>query len=129
MTTEEEREEIKRKREARKKLERKDFNRQDAGKYKKFANRDKTWRRPKGRHSKLRRERGVRQKVKVGRRKPQHLRDVHPCGRKEVLIHNPQELETVDPETEAARIAAKVGQRKRQKIREQAEEKDIKLLN
>jgi len=127
MTSEEK--QVKKKREARKKLKSRDFDRQDAGKYEKFKNDDKTWRRPRGRHSKLRKERGRKQKVKVGRRKPKELRNVHPSGRKEVLVHNLQELDEIDPATEAARIAAKVGQRKKEKIKEKAEEEEIKLLN
>lgn len=72
---------------------------------------------------------GTPRLVKIGYRGPKKYRGLHPSGYREVLVHNPEELESIDPEAQAARIAASVGKRKRMLISEAAEEKGIKLLN
>jgi len=54
--------------------------------------------------------------VSIGYRSPVAARDLHPSGFREVLIHNPADLEGVDPSTEAVRIAHGVGSRKRRAI-------------
>lgn len=88
------------------------------------------WRRPKGLQSKVR----IRKKSKIkmpspGYGAPKKLKYLHPSGLKEVLIHNIQELEKIDPKKEAARIARTIGQRKRKEILKKAEELKIKVLN
>lgn len=89
-----------------------------------------SWRRPRGRHSRIRLEKkGAPAKPKAGYRTRKSERGKHPSGYDEVLVHNTSDLEEVDPETEAARIAGKVGARKREMIVEKADELDIKLLN
>jgi large subunit ribosomal protein L32e len=44
-------------------------------------------------------------------------------------VHNTSDLEQVDPETEAARIASKVGGKKTEQIVEKADQEEIKVLN
>ncbi|MEM7826253.1 MAG: 50S ribosomal protein L32e [Candidatus Aenigmatarchaeota archaeon] len=88
------------------------------------------WRRPRGMHSKIR----IRKKSKIkmpniGWGAPKNLRYLHPSGFKEVLVHNPKDLEKIDPKTQAARIASSVGKKKRQEILKKAEELKIKVLN
>ncbi|GAA0278078.1 50S ribosomal protein L32e [Halobacterium noricense] len=103
------------------------FNRQD---YHKKKRTPKSWRRPKGTLSKQRR--GVKGKgdtVEAGFRTPEAIRGKHPSGFEEVRVHNTDDLDGIDPDTEAARIASKVGARKRERIEEQAEEADIRVLN
>jgi len=103
------------------------FNRQD---YHKKKRTPKSWRRPKGTLSKQRR--GVKGKgdtVQAGFRTPKAVRGKHPSGFEEVRVHNADDLDAIDPDTEAARIASKVGARKRERIEEQAEEQDIRVLN
>ncbi|SEW24266.1 50S ribosomal protein L32e [Halobacterium jilantaiense] len=103
------------------------FNRQD---YHKKKRTPKSWRRPKGTLSKQRR--GVKGKgdtVQAGFRTPKAVRGKHPSGFEEVRVHNTDDLDAVDPDTEAARIASKVGARKRERIEEQAEEQGIRVLN
>ena len=103
------------------------FNRQDYHKKKRTPS---SWRRPRGQLSKQRR--GVKGKgdtVEAGFRTPKAVRGKHPSGFEEVHVHNTDDLDGIDPDTEAARIASKVGARKRERIEEQAEEADIRVLN
>ncbi|MFQ3274901.1 MAG: large subunit ribosomal protein L32e [Candidatus Nanohaloarchaea archaeon] len=89
-----------------------------------------SWRRPKGKHSRVRLEvNGAPAKPKAGYRTDKEIRGLHPSGYEEVLVHNTEDLEDIDPETEAARIGSTVGGKKRAKIIEKAEEEEIKLLN
>ncbi len=103
------------------------FNRQD---YHKKKRTPKSWRRPKGTLSKQRRGvKGKGDKVEAGFRTPEAVRGKHPSGFEEVRVHNADDLDGIDPDTEAARIASKVGARKRERIEEQAEEAGIRVLN
>ncbi len=122
-------EEIKRLLELRKEMARRrpEFIRQESWRYKRIK---PSWRRPRGIDSKMRMEvKGWPKRVKVGYRGPKAVRGLHPSGYKEVLVHNIKELEKLDPETEAARIAHTVGARKRKEILERAKELGIKVLN
>jgi len=67
--------------------------------------------------------------VKVGYRGPAKARGLHPSGFREVLVHNVEELERLDPAREAARIAHTVGFKKRLEIMRRAEELGIYVLN
>lgn len=88
------------------------------------------WRKPRGTDSKMRKEKkGKPPLVKVGYKKPDSERGVHPSGFREILVNNPNEVEGLDPDTQAIRIASPVGKRKRQIIQEKADEKGIKVLN
>ncbi len=103
------------------------FNRQDHHKKKRVK---ASWRRPRGNLSKQRRGiKGKGKKVEAGFRTPKAVRGKHPSGFEEVQVHNPDDLEDIDPATEAARIAGSVGARKRERIEEQAEEQGIRVLN
>lgn len=103
------------------------FARQESWRYRRLR---AAWRRPRGIDSRMRLQRsGSPPLVKVGYRGPRKYRGLHPSGFREVLVHNPEELEALDPETQAARIAGSVGKRKRMLISEAAEEMGIRLLN
>ena len=122
-------EEIRRLLELRKEIakRRPEFVRQESWRYKRVK---PSWRRPRGIDSKMRMEvKGWPKRVKVGYRGPRAVRGLHPSGYKEVLVHNVKELEKLDPETEAARIAHTVGARKRREILKRAKELGIKVLN
>ncbi len=67
--------------------------------------------------------------VDSGYRGPKKVRGLHPSGFREVLVHNVKELEKLNPEKEAARIARTVGVRKRMAIEKRAEELGIRVLN
>jgi large subunit ribosomal protein L32e len=103
------------------------FNRQDHHKKKRVPT---SWRRPRGDLSKQRK--GVKGKgdtVEAGFRTPREARGKHPSGFEEVRVHNTDDLEGVDGDREAARIASTVGDRKRERIEEEAEQAGIRVLN
>ncbi|MEE6210118.1 50S ribosomal protein L32e [Salarchaeum sp. III] len=103
------------------------FNRQDHHKKKRVST---SWRRPRGTLSKQRR--GIKGKgdtVQAGFRSPTAVRGKHPSGFEDVLVHNASDLDDIDPDTEAARIASKVGGRKRETIEDKAEDLGIRVLN
>lgn len=103
------------------------FRRQEWFRYKRLG---AAWRKPQGRHSKLRRHLGYRPNVvSIGYRGPRAVRGLHPSGFREVLVHNPRDLDGVDPKVEAVRIASRVGMRKRLEIQAVADEKGIRVLN
>jgi len=89
-----------------------------------------SWRKPRGNLSKQRR--GIKGKgdmVEAGFRSPTAARGLHPSGFEEVRVHNVDDLEGVDGDTQAVRIASKVGARKREQIEEEAEDREIRVLN
>ncbi|TMT87382.1 50S ribosomal protein L32e [Haloterrigena sp. H1] len=103
------------------------FNRQD---YHKKKRTPESWRRPRGQLSKQRR--GVKGKgptVQAGFRTPKAVRGKHPSGFEEVYVENLDDLEGVDGDREAVRIASAVGARKRERIEEEAEEQGVRVLN
>jgi len=103
------------------------FNRQDHHKKTRIPT---SWRRPRGQLSKQRR--GIKGKgdtVEAGFRSPEAVRGLHPSGFEEVRVHNVEDLEGVDGDTQAVRIASSVGGRKRERIEEEAEDREIRVLN
>ena len=103
------------------------FRRQEWFRYKKLGDK---WRRPKGIHSKLRRKYKYRPPlVSIGYGTPKKVRGLHASGFEEVLIHNPAQLEGLDPKTQAARVGATVGYKKRLDIEKKATELGIHILN
>ncbi len=88
------------------------------------------WRRPRGRHSKLRKhEKGKGFLPKPGYRSPKLVRGLHPSGLEEVRVFNPKELANLDPKRHAVRIASQVGKKKRAEIMKKAEELGLRVLN
>ncbi|MDQ1371898.1 MAG: ribosomal protein L32e [Candidatus Thermoplasmatota archaeon] len=88
------------------------------------------WRRPRGMHSKMRQHYAYRRNVvSIGYGSPKEARYLHPSGFKEVMVHNVKDLARINPETEAARVAHKVGMKKRLEIEAKAEELKIRVLN
>ena len=88
------------------------------------------WRAPHGMDNKQRRNFKYRGSlVRVGHGKVASARGLHPSGFKEVMVHNLNDLETIDPETQAARIGRTVGGRKRENIHARADELGIRILN
>jgi large subunit ribosomal protein L32e len=92
--------------------------------------RNAKWRRPRGSHSKMRQHYAYRRNVvSVGFGSPKEAKNLHPSGFKEVRVWNVKDLEKINPELEAARVAHQVGMRKRQDIEEKADELGIRILN
>jgi large subunit ribosomal protein L32e len=88
------------------------------------------WRAPHGMDNKQRRNYKYRGSlVRIGHGKVAAARFLHPSGFREVMVHNIADLEAVDPETEAARVGATVGGRKREHIYARADELGVRVLN
>ena len=88
------------------------------------------WRAPHGMDNKQRRNYKYRGSlVRIGLGKVAAARFLHPSGFREVMVHNVADLEAVDPETEAARVGATVGGRKREHIYARADELGVRVLN
>ncbi|HHH79929.1 MAG TPA: 50S ribosomal protein L32e [Thermoplasmatales archaeon] len=111
----------------RKKVKEPEFLRQEWFRYKRIK---KHWRRPKGLHSKARRNLKYRPPlVRIGFRGPRDARGLHPSGFEEVLVYRIEDLDGVNPDSQAVRIGATVGTRKRLEIKTKADELGIRILN
>jgi len=89
-----------------------------------------SWRRPRGLHNKqrkLRKAKGPHPDPGYG--SPLAVRGMHPCGLKEVRVFNLKDLEGVNPESHAIRIAATVGRKKRELVQNKAAEMKLRILN
>lgn len=105
------------------------FGRQAANRYWRIG-RDGAWRRPRGLQSKQRRHYGYRAEiVSIGYRSPALVRGLTPSGFRPVIVRTTEELERVDPATEAAIVARTVGTRRRLTLEETARRLGIHLLN
>lgn len=103
------------------------FRRQESWRYKRVS---EVWRKPDGIDGKMRKKKkGWPKSVEIGYRSPKAARGLHPSGYAEVLVHMVDDLEEVDPKTQAIRIAHAVGARKRIEITARARERDIHILN
>ena len=104
-----------------------EFIRQESWRYVRVK---ESWRRPRGIDSKMRlKKKGKPPLVSIGYRNPKLVRGLHPTGFKEVIVYNVKDLEKIDPDREAVRIAGSVGRRKRIEIIEKADELGIVVLN
>jgi large subunit ribosomal protein L32e len=103
------------------------FQGQEVWRYKRIRDR---WRRPRGVDSKMRQNvKGWPKTVNVGYGGPKTAKFLHPSGYREVLVYNLSEIEGLDTETQAIRIAHKVGGRKRMEILTKAKERGLHILN
>ena len=104
-----------------------EFLREEWFRYKRVP---RNWRRPDGITSKMRINLKYRpSKVRVGFRGPKETRGLHSSGFEEIIVYNANDLEAVNPETQAARIGSSVGTKKRMDIEKKAKELDIRVLN
>jgi len=104
-----------------------EFRRQESWRYKRVK---ENWRRVDGLDSKMRKKmKGWPHIPTVGYGGPKNARHLHPSGFVEVLVHNIDDLEKIEPKTQAVRIAHAVGAKKRVEISARAEEKRIRVLN
>ena len=104
-----------------------EFIREEWFRYKRVP---RNWRKPDGITSKMRINLSYRpSKVRVGFRGPKETRGLHSSGFEEIIVHNVQEIQDIDPKTQAARIGSTVGTKKRMEIEKKAEELDIRILN
>jgi large subunit ribosomal protein L32e len=102
------------------------FHRVDAHKKKKLK---LSWRKPKGHHSKLRRQLKAKGSlVKAGFGSPAAVRGLHASGYEEVLVHRPEDVRGIT-KAQAIRIGGSVGRKKQAEIERAAKELNIKVLN
>ena len=88
------------------------------------------WRAPHGMDNKQRRNYKYRGSlVRIGHGKVKAANGLHPSGFQEVMVHNSSDLDNMDAETQAARVGATVGGRKREIIHSRADELGIRVLN
>lgn len=88
------------------------------------------WRRPDGIHNKTRYGlKGKCPRVERGYGSPALVRGLHPSGFEELIVNNPADLESMNVEKQAARIAHTVGTRKRNLIEKKALELGLRILN
>ena len=103
------------------------FVRAESWKYDRFS---LSWRRPRGLDNKIRRKiLGWPPGPSMGYKGPKVARFLHPSGYKEVIVFNVADLANVDVNTQAVRIAHRVGIRKRADIIAKAKEMNLKILN
>jgi large subunit ribosomal protein L32e len=103
------------------------FRRQESWRYKRLKT---SWRKPIGIDNSMRHhKRGIPKIVRIGYRGPKATRGLTRAGMQEVLVHNIQELEQIDTKTQVARLASKVGTKKKVAITNRADELDVKILN
>ena len=104
------------------------FRRQEWFRYKRLSRTG--WKKPRGDDSSQRKNRKYRSAlVRVGYGKIAAARGLHPSGFEEVLVNKSSDLEGLDPETQAVRIAKTVGNRKRSAIHDRADDLGLRVLN
>jgi large subunit ribosomal protein L32e len=103
------------------------FRRQETWRYKRVTD---SWRKPHGVDSKMRKKvKGWPLSPTTGYCSPKKTRGMHPSGFMESLVYSVEDLNGLDPELQAIRIARTVGGRKRAEIMTLAEEKGLHVLN
>ena len=104
------------------------FRRQEWFRYKRLSRTG--WKKPRGDDSSQRKNRKYRSAlVRVGHGKIAAARGLHPSGFEEVIVNKSDDLEGLDPETQAVRIAKTVGNRKRSAIHDRADDLGLRVLN
>jgi large subunit ribosomal protein L32e len=103
------------------------FRRQESWRYKRVS---EVWRKPDGIDSTMRKKmKGWPKSAQIGYRGPKVARGLHPSGYAEVLVRTVDDLNKVDPKTQAIRIAHTVGMKKRAEISVRADERGVHVLN
>ena len=103
------------------------FKRDGFGKKRQLSD---SWRKPRGQHNKQREQKKAKGNLpKPGFGSPVAVRGMHPSGFFEVLVFTEKDLEKLDAKTQAIRISAGVGSRKRKALQEKAAESGFKILN
>jgi large subunit ribosomal protein L32e len=90
----------------------------------------KGWRRPRGRHSKLRvHEKGRGGLPSPGYGSPASVRGLNRLGYREVMVSNLKDLGRINPKEEMGLISSGVGRKKRGEIVSAAKERKIMISN
>ena len=89
-----------------------------------------SWRKPRGRHSKLKQHEKARGRLPgPGYGSPSKVRGMNRSGLMEVLVSNVRQTDGIDPKTQSIVIASSVGRAKRAQIIEAAKKKSIRIQN
>jgi large subunit ribosomal protein L32e len=100
------------------------FKRQEHNKYAKLG---EAWRKPKGKHSKLRQKFNGRKMVSIGYRGPASVRGMGSSGKQEIMVFAPKDLDGL--KDVVVRISAGVGKKKALQIVKKAESMKLRVLN
>ena len=104
-----------------------DFRRQEGYRFKTLGD---SWRRPTGRHSKLRKGRKARgKKPSTGYGSPREVRGLTSRGKIPIHVSSKSDLGTIDAQSECVIIKSGVGRKKRMEIVQEAEKKGIEVAN
>ena len=104
------------------------FRRQEWFRYKRLSRTG--WKKPRGDDSSQRKNRKYRSPmVRVGYGKIANVRGLHPSGFEEIVVETAGDLDGLNPERQAVRIAASVGNRKRASIHDRADDLGLRILN
>ena len=104
-----------------------EFKRQEGYRMKKLK---KSWRRPRGRHSKLRKQEKAKGTTpRVGYGSPKSARGLTRYGYIEVRVSALKDIERIDKSKEIALISSTVGKKKRAEMLKKADELKIKVSN
>jgi len=102
------------------------FTREELHKQKRLKDK---WRKPRGKDSKVRKEkRGKSKTPKIGYKNPESIRGLVK-GYRAKMVHNVKELSVVNQKEEAAIISRHVGRKKRNEIIKEANKLRITILN
>jgi len=105
-----------------------DYFREDY--HKKKAVDKKSWRSPRGRHSKMRHGfQGHRSTLEVGYGSPREVKYLHRSGLMPVVVCTIAELSVLDKSKQAAVISRRAGTRKKVDLVNKAKEMDVKIIN
>ena len=88
------------------------------------------WRRPRGTHNKKRMKMAWTGAMpKIGYRNDLSIRGFHPSGKKEMLVHNMGELDSLKADLFVVRFSSTIGAKKRKIMEEKAKTLNLKVVN
>lgn len=88
------------------------------------------WKKPRGKHSKIRLcKSGHRKMVRKGYCSPRAVYGLHPTGFREVIVRNTDDFKKINPKEDGAVIAADIGTKRRIALLKKAKETNITVLN
>ncbi|MFH0956841.1 MAG: 50S ribosomal protein L32e [Candidatus Aenigmatarchaeota archaeon] len=103
------------------------FRRQESCRYARIGD---EWRKPRGRHSKLRKGYKERGKVpSLGYGSPRAVKGLSANGKNPILVSSVKDLSMLDPKKDVAVIKSPVGKKKRMEIAAEAEKLKIEVTN
>ena len=95
-----------------------------------FRNDPDHWRRPKGKHNKIKlRIKGKPARVETGYGSPKEVKGLLPNGKNPVLVRCIDDLNQINPERDAIILSSTLGKKKRLEIIKIAYEKGIEVWN